>query len=1241
MSSERQPFVGPRPFEKTDKDVFFGRDHETTELLSLIVAHPIVLLYAQSGAGKTSMLNAGLIPALEQEGLEVFQPARVSGADYYETDTDSIQNFYMFNAMTRWIDDSQEPEELHRLSLAEFLANRDHLTDEDGLPLLRVIIFDQFEEIFTSHPEFGEHRKAFFDQIRIALEGERGKRPRSGQSEGSRRLSKGDPLLRVLIVIREDYLAQMDAYAPQLPEKLRTRFRIERLREEAALAAVTGPLQSTNSRRVFAPGVAERLVKDLTKVRVETVSGLIEVVMGEFVEPVQLQVVCRRLLEAIPDDVTEITEEDLQDFGDVGHALMVFYEDCLKKAVSESEVTEASLRIWFDRTLITPAGTRGTVFIGQSESGVLPLSAVKVLEDLHLIRGEWRAGAKWYELTHDRLIEPIQESNRKWMAGRLEWEPTRQRLEAKAAEWVRLGRSHGGLLDEVELLEVERALASPNAAEMGFSSDLKALVKKSRDTIEESRLEKEASSKRELRLARRASITLFALIIIGIATATYIFITVKDQSNQERLSQLLAAQSISLLGEQPDLALLLSLEAYKTNPTFESRSSMLTGLAYSAHVTRYLHGHDNPVNGVAFSPDGKILASCGGIPKFKQRLDERPPDSGDYSIILWDTATNTRLGNPLAGHGKGVNSLAFSADGKWLASGSDDTTVKLWDMAGEGASVRTLTGHSKPVNAVAFIPGGMRLASGGEDGSVLLWDVATGEKRGSLLAGQGALVSMAVSPDGKLLAAGYEGSDEYKYPIVIWDLGTGKQLGERLLGHEDRVTGLAFTPDGKFLASGSMDTQIVYWNLATRESKSPANLQSAIHSLAFSKDGKHLVVGTENGIVLLDGATGKATPLPGSRGSVNSVAFSTDGETLASGSDNHNLIVCSITDRQKLARPLSRFPRAAAVTVAFASDSELAAGSWSTGVGLWNFAAAPSKDTSKLLTDSKTSVYSIAVSPDRTKLAWGVNDGKIFLWDVKGSHQIGEPLVGHSARVTSLAFSPDGRTLASASRDKSIILWDVDAHGPRGGPLLGHGDVVTSVAFNADGKIVASGSWDRSVIVWDVDTGKQRGSPLKEHTDRINAVAFSTDGRTLASGSQDRSIILWDVNTGEFNRFTGHNTSITSLAFSPDGKMLASGGVDRSIVLWNVNTAGADVVIQKMGQPMTGHYEAINSLAFSPDSKTLASGSGEDNAVLLWDVNPDSWAEIIAGIVNRKLNPEECYQYLGDDQECKSYTVQK
>jgi hypothetical protein len=385
---EFEPYVGPRPFERDDKAFFFGRDHEASDLFSLVIAHRVLLLYAQSGAGKTSLINAGLIPLLEEEGGEVLPLARVQGLIPEDIEPEEIPNLYVFNSLMSWAEDEADPKRLAQMSLADFLKEREHPTDEEGLPSPRVVIFDQFEELFTSYPERWRDREEFFEQVGDALE--------------------KDPLLRVVLVMREDHIAQLDPYAPLLPEKLRTRFRLERLREGTALLAVTGPLR--DARRSFAEGVAKELVKDLLKVRVQTVTGKTEVITGEFVEPVQLQVVCQSLWRDLPPEVATITRDHLQAFGDVNQALSRFYERCIEKTVQESGVKEGDLRAWFERTLITSAGTRGTVYRGREETGGIPNAAVDVLENLHLIRGEWRAGARWYELTHDRFIEPIQKS---------------------------------------------------------------------------------------------------------------------------------------------------------------------------------------------------------------------------------------------------------------------------------------------------------------------------------------------------------------------------------------------------------------------------------------------------------------------------------------------------------------------------------------------------------------------------------------------------------------------------------------------------------------------------------------------------------------------------------------------------------------------------------------------------------------------------------------------------------------
>ncbi|MBE7469858.1 MAG: hypothetical protein DPW09_20650 [Anaerolineae bacterium] len=407
----KNPYVGPRPFEPHEQQLFFGRDWEAEELVALIVAHPAVLFYAQSGAGKSSLLNAEVIPKLQaEEGCEVLPVARVRGDIPAGIQTEQIENLYAFNTLLNWTEEISAitPEQLIQLTLAEFLKLLPHQSDKEGYPALRVIIFDQFEELFTFYPQRWPEREKFFVQINQAL--------------------ADDSLLRVLFVIREDYLAQLDPYLPLLPEQLRYRFRLERLHREAALAAVVGPLQGTG--RSFAPGVAEALVAELLKIRVESRAGEVAEAPGEFVEPVQLQVVCQSLWDGLPPDVAEITESQLLAFGNVDQALTRFYEKALYDTIQRLGLTSEMarwfplyavwrLRNWFERDLITPAGTRGLVYRGADSTGGVPNTAVDMLESRHIIRAEQRAGARWYELTHDRFIRPIQQSNTRWQTNKL------------------------------------------------------------------------------------------------------------------------------------------------------------------------------------------------------------------------------------------------------------------------------------------------------------------------------------------------------------------------------------------------------------------------------------------------------------------------------------------------------------------------------------------------------------------------------------------------------------------------------------------------------------------------------------------------------------------------------------------------------------------------------------------------------------------------------------------------------
>jgi outer membrane protein assembly factor BamB len=405
MAANFQPFIGPRPFVREYRNRFFGRTRETLDLASLVIAHPIVFLYGASGTGKTSLLNAGLIHKLEKEYrfnvLPVVRPgSRVDQVGAEQTPS----NPYVHATLLTWSGITDSASRLPHSSLEDYLAKQTTESDEDGNPRPRLLIFDQLEEIFRNQIEAKQKQHEFFAQIGEVLDKSRARISPEGDSTPPDTVPT-----RVLLSMREEYIAELDNYAELLPDRLRIRFRLERLREPAALEAVTGPLGLTSL--TFAPGVAEQLVDDLREVRVETGVGeerkAVDV-LGEFVEPVQLQVVCERLVRDLPPGVSEITFDHLSRFGSVDTTLAEFYKEAVDFAAKSSGVTQDDLERWCEENLITETGTRAVVHRGPTESQGIPNTAPDALVERLLLRREPRAGADWYELTHDRLIGPIQ-----------------------------------------------------------------------------------------------------------------------------------------------------------------------------------------------------------------------------------------------------------------------------------------------------------------------------------------------------------------------------------------------------------------------------------------------------------------------------------------------------------------------------------------------------------------------------------------------------------------------------------------------------------------------------------------------------------------------------------------------------------------------------------------------------------------------------------------------------------------
>lgn len=387
------PYVGPWPFEASESDRFFGRGREIRKLASLVVARRVVLLYAQSGAGKTSLLQAGLGPYLEEtKGYRVLPAGRVGGDLPPGIEGSQVGNLYALNTLLNMLGAEAEPQALQSLSLGEGLKSYFQIGSGTEQPVL--LVLDQLEELFTSHPARHTQRAEFFRQLIACLD--------------------DHAHLSLVLALREDYLAQLDDYAGLMPDRLRARLRMERLGYAAALAAVEEPAWQAG--RSFEAGVAESLVANLAGTEAGPEGSLDTEAPGIYVEPVHLQIVCHRLWERVPAGLTAIRARDVEEFGDVDEALKGLYEEALEEVVVKALANERRLRAWFAPPLITRSGTRGLVYRDEEkgETEKLPNEAVDLLYNAYLIRPVKRGRDTWYELAHDRLVAPIVEANRAW-----------------------------------------------------------------------------------------------------------------------------------------------------------------------------------------------------------------------------------------------------------------------------------------------------------------------------------------------------------------------------------------------------------------------------------------------------------------------------------------------------------------------------------------------------------------------------------------------------------------------------------------------------------------------------------------------------------------------------------------------------------------------------------------------------------------------------------------------------------
>jgi WD40 repeat protein len=686
------------------------------------------------------------------------------------------------------------------------------------------------------------------------------------------------------------------------------------------------------------------------------------------------------------------------------------------------------------------------------------------------------------------------------------------------------------------------------------------------------------------RIARLASRRPLAAALLGLvvvlATATFAAVTLswlQAEQGRRRLERdayfdhvALAAEALT--GNRVDRAERWLKDCPVPLRGWEWR--VLWRLCHESPTT--LPGPDTPLRTLAFRPDSSGLVGIG------RRGYAR----------AWDLATGRSLETlPGLPEDVGVRDMAWMApkgNADCIAVGFEDGSVRIWVQGERGWSLRPLGGrHQQAVHRLAAHAQSGRLLSVGDDGRILSWDVATG--RSAVLAALGRpLWDVAISPDGESYSVTGEGRR-------VW-LGRFGAGAPPVLG-EINGTGmaLAFSPDGRTLASGEASGSIILWDVdRSAENRELEGHLDGITGLAFSPDGLRLASGGDDALVKLwDTTDGREVLSLKAAGPVEAVDFSPDGRYLAATTDGGPATVwdASPAPEPRLPHPevLSGHEGTIVTLAVSARGERIASGGNDGTVRLWDAARG---ESTVLATGARhpSKINAVSFRDDGHFLAAGGRDHLIWIWDARSGELAGH-LEGHRDWVGALAYGPDGRSLASADQTGRVLLWDLETQGVAPRELGRCPDGVYALAFHPGGDLVAAAGEDR--VIWLLDRRGSPPAPLEGHASSVVDLSFSPDGRLLASAGSDRAVIVWDLGSRKMRyRLEAHAGRVWGVAFSPDNQTLATAGADRAVRLWDVETGRKRLELR-------GHEGHVCAVAFSPDGRFLASAGG-DRTVRLW-----------------------------------------
>jgi WD40 repeat protein/DNA-binding SARP family transcriptional activator/energy-coupling factor transporter ATP-binding protein EcfA2 len=1088
----RNPYKGLRAFGEADALDFFGRETMGRRLVEQLREERFVAVVGPSGSGKSSLVLAGLLPALRQgalSGSEMWRIAEMSPGEFPLEELVAALLRVAVNPPVTLIEQLDADERGLCRAVKRILPG-----DTSEL----VLVVDQLEELFTLVAD-EDPRSQFLTLLARAAND-----PRSR--------------MRVVVTLRADFYDR----------PLRHREFAELLRDRVLSLTPLSPEEIERAISVPAAAVGVSLEQGL----------LAEIVADVLDEPGALPLLQYALTELFAQrDAATMTRFAYGSIGGVSGAL-ASRADELFAGLGESG--QAAARQFFLQLVAVGEGeadTRRPVALADLASLDVDQEALAECLDafgasrLLSFNRDPRTGASTVDIAHEALLVEWGRL-REWIDGAREEVRAHRRLTVRATEWAESAHDPSFLLRGTELARFEAWGAESGLAQTVLEREF---LRGSLDEREAVLAEEESRRVKQAALERRAVNRLRALVaVLAVAAAVAAGLTVYafDQSDrshhQTRIAtaRQLAAASVANLDVDPELSILLARQAVEeASVNGAPLPDAVDALHRAVAASRVVLTMRTPATAaIALSPDGSRLATAGsigiaeGVTTYafggRVRNVEAGSEAGATKAFVWDARTGRRLLS-LAGATSPIHDVAYSPHGSRIVTGADDGTATVWDArTGKRLFVLPDPGTGGGCLGVGFSPDGKRLATADGVGRVRIWGLGTPRLLRTIKATQ-PVCGVAWSQDGTLVGASQSGAYNFSLRAArVWDARTGR-LVFRTKGFDAGAV-LRFSRDSRYLVTPTSSGTAEIWEIASQRLVATlAGHSGQVVALAYSPDNRLVATGATDGTARVWSARSgrQILVLRGHNATVDAIQFTADSRMLVTASEDGTVRVWNITPE--------------------GSRDSLTLDAHAGGV----VGVSYTPDGRDLLT--------VGACDRKTKL-WNARSGSLISSTPQQQESCSAQVTGQRLSQAVSAPSPDRSVVAQAIENGSVQLLD-STSGTLVRTLPGGHQGVQAIAFDGSGKRIATGNWDGTTIVWDATSGR----PLQTftgHSGIVEFVAFSPDGKLLATAGEDTTAKLWDLKTGKrLLTLSGHTFALTGVAFSPDGTRLATTSGDGTV----------------------------------------------------------------------------------------------